>query len=81
MLLDALREKNNIIFYGSGRVKNDIRKIKLKGSDRLWIRPVLKDERGVKKRERERIEAAKVSVKKPLCKKNRAKKRSQRVKK
>ena len=56
-------EKNNIIFYGSGRVKNDIRKIKLKGSDRLWIRPVLKDERGVKKRERERIEAAKVSVK------------------
>ena len=35
----------------------------LKGSDRLWIRPILKDEKGVKKRERERIEAAKVSVK------------------
>ena len=69
MLLDALREKNNIIFYGSGRVKNDIRKIKLKelkGSARLWIRPILKDEKGVKKRERKRIEAAKVSVKKAI---------------
>ena len=47
MLLDALR-KNNIILYGSGRVKNDIRKIRLKelkGSDRLWIRPILKDEK------------------------------------
>ena len=55
---------------GSGRVKNNIRKIKfkeLKGSARLWIRPILKDEKGVKKRERERIEAAKVSVKKTIA--------------
>ena len=38
----------------------------LKGSDRLWIRPILKDEKGVKRRERERIEAAKISVKKDI---------------